>query len=418
MNRRDFLCASAIALAVPRGGVSRVGASGRVAREVFVRSPGKGTAVDACAYYTEAAGGAMVSVEGRMSRSDTVDVCYYRHSTDYGHTWSEPTTRKIQEKRPEGTWRLAPRAGYVDPKTRRYLEFWNEAVLPTDNPLEGLRQWNVFYSVDGVPHQIIHQGAEFDARHPLPGVYTGKNCVMIGDVPCLPLTLKDGSILLPVQVSLFDANGNLYNPGGGYTYTDVAILHGRWKGKVLQWRMADAIKGDPARSTRGMDEGTLATLADGRLIVVMRGSNDRKPELPGYRWISYSHDGGWHWTAPAPWTYSTGEPFYSPSSCSELLRHSNGKLYWLGNICAVSPHGNLPRRPFYVGEVDQDTGLLIRDSLIKVDDLEPGDADILMLSNFYAREDRATRQIALHMTRLFAFKDGWMGDAYLYRIDV
>ena len=46
-----------------------------------------------------------------------------------------------------------------------------------------------------------------------------------------------------------------------------------------------------------MIEGTLATLADGRLIVVMRGANDRKGELPGYRWISYSSDGGWHWTS-------------------------------------------------------------------------------------------------------------------------
>jgi hypothetical protein len=154
------------------------------------------------------------------------------------------------------------------------------------------------------------------------------------------------------------------------------------------------------------------------LIVVMRGSNHRKPQLPGYRWISYSHDCGWHWTPPIPWTYTSGESFYSPSSCSQLLRHSNGKLYWLGNICRENPNNDLPRRPFYVGEVDQNTGLLNRDSLIVVDDREPGDDEILMLSNFYAREDRETHHIALHMTRMFAFKDGWVGDAYLYRIDV
>jgi hypothetical protein len=414
LTRREFLTTSAAVLAVARDGVARE----HVSREIFLRSPGKGTAVSACAYYTQCSGGAMVSVEGRSSRSDTTDAVYCRKSADYGHTWSEPTERKIREKRPEGTWRLAPRAGYVDPHTGRYLEFWNEAVLPTDNPLEGLRQWNVFYSVEGVAHQVIHEGPEFDPRHPLPGVFTGKNCVMLGDVPCLPITLKDGSILLPVQITPLDASGKLYNPGGGYTYTDVAILHAHWKGNSLQWQMAELIKGDPARSTRGMDEGTLGALADGRLIVVMRGSNHRKPQLPGYRWISYSHDGGWHWTAPAPWTYSSGEPFYSPSSCSQLLRHSNGRLYWLGNICRENPNNDLPRRPFYVGEVDQHTGLLIRKSLIVVDDVEPGDDPILMLSNFYAREDRETRQIALHMTRMFALKDGWVGDAYLYRVDV
>jgi hypothetical protein len=420
MTRREFLATSMAGLAP---------FPSRVSREIFIHSPGKGTAVGAYAFYTQLRGGAMVSIETRSSRSDTVDVVYVRHSTDYGHTWSEPTERKTREKRPEGIWRLAPRAGYVDPKTGRYLEFWNEAVLPTDNPMEGMRQWNIFYSLqesipdnhhdlEEVRFEVVQKGKEFSARHPLPGVYTGKNAVMLGDVPSLPITLKNGSILLPAQVAPLGPDGKLYNPGGGYTYTDVAILHGLWKGKHLQWRMAELIKGDPARTTRGMIEGTLASLPDSRLMVVMRGSNDRKHELPGYRWISYSHDGGWHWTPPSPWTYTSGDSFYSPSSCSQLLRHSNGKLYWLGNICSSNPRGNLPRRPFYVGEVDQDTGLLIRDRLILVDDREPGDDEILMLSNFYAREDRETHQIALHMTRMFTFKDGWVGDAYLYRIEV
>jgi hypothetical protein len=241
---------------------------------------------------------------------------------------------------------------------------------------------------------------------------------MLGDVPCLPITLKDGSIVLPVQITPLGPDGNLYNPVGAYTCTDVAVLHARWKGKQLEWKMSDLVKGDPERSTRGMDEGTIETLADGRLILVMRGSNDQKPALPSYRWVSYSRDGGWHWTTPAPWTYAHGEAFYSPSSCSQLLRHSNGKLYWLGNISPTNPRGNRPRFPFFVGEVDQDAGRLIRDSLIQVDDRRPGESEILTLSNFYAREDRETRQIALHMTRLFAFPDGWVGDASLYRIDV
>jgi len=60
----------------------------------------------------------------------------------------------------------------------------------------------------------------------------------------------------------------------------------------------------------------------------------------------------------------------------------------------------------------------IRDSLIRVDDRQRGDDEILMLYSLYAREDRQTRQIALHTTRLFAFKDGWVGDAILYRISM
>src|SRR5690242_1291943 len=60
-----------------------------------------------------------------------------------------------------------------------------------------MRQWNIFYSVDGgVAQQLIQEGVEFNAGHPLPGVYTGRNCVMLGDVASLPLTLPDGSILV------------------------------------------------------------------------------------------------------------------------------------------------------------------------------------------------------------------------------
>ncbi len=395
----------------------RLGAKPEIRREVFLRSPVKGVAVMAFAYYTRKAGGDMVSVEQRWSRSDTIDVAYIRRSSDHGKTWSAPVEQPTGEKRPGGMLRRHLRAGFVDPHTGRYLEFWNEGILPTDDPLEGMRQWNLFYRLDGKAHQIMQSGAEFGPRHPLPGVYTGKNCVMIGDTACVPLGRK-GEILLPVDTTALNPDGSLYNPTGGYTYTDAVVLHGAWRGGRLEWRMAQAVKGDPRRSTRGMDEPTVAELADGRLILVMRGSNDKRPELPGYRWISFSKDGGWTWTEPRPWTYTSGETFYSPSSCSQLLPHPNGRLYWLGNISPGNPRGNRPRYPFFIGEVDRESGLLIRDRVRLVDDRQPGEPELLTLSNFYAREDRETGGVALHMTRLIAQPGGWSGDAMLYRIEV
>src|SRR6185437_9842427 len=120
--------------------------------------------------------------EQRMSRSDTVDVAYYRTSRDYGATWSAPREQRTGEARPEGMWRRHPRCCYLDRRIGRFIEFWVEGVLPHDDPLEGMQQWNVFYRAAGKVHQIIHEGAEFHARHALPGVYTGKNMVMLGDV--------------------------------------------------------------------------------------------------------------------------------------------------------------------------------------------------------------------------------------------
>jgi hypothetical protein len=264
----------------------------------------------------------------------------------------------------------------------------------------------------------VHQGEEFDAWHPLPGVYTGKNCVMLGDSTCRPITTKSGSILLPVQITPLGPDGLYHNPGGGYTYTEAAVLHGRWQGKDLNWRMSDLVKGDPQRSTRGMVEPTIAALDKGWLIMVMRGSNDQKFDLPSYRWVSYSSDGGWKWSTPKPWTYSDGKAFYSASSCSQLLEHSSGKLFWLGNINKSNPRGNRPRYPLVLGQVDSGSGALLRESLLVIDDRQPGDDEILTLSNFYAREDRETQQIIIHMTRLFAFTSGWVGDAQIYRVRV
>jgi hypothetical protein len=53
-----------------------------------------------------------------------------------------------------------------------------EGVLPSDDPLEGLRQWNIYCRVSrdggrsfGPVRQIVHEG-EFDTGHPLPGAWT------------------------------------------------------------------------------------------------------------------------------------------------------------------------------------------------------------------------------------------------------
>jgi hypothetical protein len=416
ISRREFLVASAALVQSTTRGVRR---------ETFLTSPAKGVAVMAYAFYSRHRGGDMISIEQRWSRSDTIDVAYFRRSRDYGETWSAPLEVRTGERRPEGMLRQHPRFGFVDRHARRYVEFWIEGVLPTDDPLEGLRNWNIYYRVSrdggrsfGPRYQVVHAGAEFDARHPLPGVWTGKNAAMLGDMTCVPLGTPDSHILLPIEITPLGPDGKLYNPTGGYTYTDAAVLDGHWRGDRLEWEMSEVIKGDPARSTRGMVEPTIAFLDDGRLLMVLRGSNDRRPEIPSWRWIAFSSDGGRRWTAPEPWTYDKGESFFSPSACSQLLPHSSGRLFWLGNITGENPRGNRPRFPFVIGEVDRRTGRLLRSSVRTIDTLEAGEDPVLSLSNFYAREDRRTREIAVHMTRLFARPGEWAGDAYLYRIDI
>jgi len=169
-----------------------------------------------------------------------------------------------------------------------------------------------------------------------------------------------------------------------------------------------------------MIEPTIAQLKDGRILMVLRGSNQNKPELPGYKWAAYSSDGGRSWTAPVPWTYTDGSNFYSPSACSLLYRHPSGKLLWFGNISPRNPDGNAPRHPLVVGEVDEKTGLLIKDAVVPIIERGPNDTDEVKYSNFYVRQERKTGDMILHLSPLGEGKridhQDMTANAMMYRI--
>ncbi|MDX2178662.1 MAG: sialidase family protein [Bryobacteraceae bacterium] len=391
-----------------------------VRREIFVRSPGPGIAVMAYAYAVDRRGRYMISIEQHWSRSDTIDQAFLRGSEDFGMTWPKIGAKTVTgEKRAGGMWRKHPRGVWVDPVNGRAIDLWNEGTLENDDPLEGLRQWRIFAKLpNGKEGPIVHTGRGFNPEHPLPGVFLGKNSAMLGDQTCRPIRFRD-EVLLPVSIASLGKDGALANPGGGYTYQDTAVLHGKWSADAIEWRMSELIAGDPARSTRGMSEATIAEIADRRVLCVMRGSNDKRPELPGYKWYSISRDGGWRWSKPQPWTDTQGRNFFSPSSCSQLLAHSTGRLYWIGNWTEENPRGNRPRYPLAIAEVDLRSGLVLRESARAIDTLGPGEDPVLSISNFYAREDPWTRDLCVHATRLFAKPDApWVGDAYLYRVTV
>ncbi|MEE2628304.1 MAG: sialidase family protein [Candidatus Latescibacterota bacterium] len=401
-----------------------------ISNEVFVPSPGRGVGVMGGSYYTTRDGLELVSIHSLTSRSDTTEMAYVRRSLNNGQTWDEPQAWPMRFEAEGGTGRRHVRGGYVDPLTGRYIQVWTEGVLPTDEPLEGMRQWKLHYAVseDGghthiVNEQIVCAGDAYDAQHPLPGVYIGQNCVMIGDLGEVPLTRSDGAILVPVQSSPLDENGAYYNPGAGFTYTDCLLLIGRWQSDGhLAWSCSERVCGDPERTTRGLIEPTIAELDDGRLLMVMRGSNDARPAWPGHKWMALSADGGQTWDAPRPWTYTDGQAPFSPSACSQLVPWSDGRLLWLGNICDNNPQGNRPRYPLVLAEVDRQSALLLRDSLQPIDTRGEGEHEMLTLSNFYARADRQTGELLVFLPRFFAQTfdeaDRWTTDLSLIRVGI
>jgi hypothetical protein len=104
---------------------------------------------------------------------------------------------------------------------------------------------------------------------------------------------------------------------------------------------------------------------------------------------------------------------------SQLLRHSNGATYWLGNLPPEYPKGNGPPYPLVIARVNPDSLMLERDSVFVVDTRREGEHPGMTLSNFHAHEDRVTGEIVLHLSRWRTRgPEDWTADALQYRIAV
>lgn len=340
--------------------------------------------------YLKKSGPEMVKVDG--------------YSPDNGLTWTScPANPDFDKDLPHG-YRREPFPIFVDPSNGKIVRVVPSMDTPGLDPniVEPPVALETYYlryrvSVDGgktylFDEPVIQKG--HTAENPFDNVYKGKNGIFMGDVGSQLIRTRKGRILIPAQACKLGTDGKLANPGGGWTYTDVIIVIGRWrKNNRLEWEISQPIEGDPATSTRGMIEPTLAEMPDGRILCVMRGSNggskDPAGALSSYRWYSVSKDGGHHWTKPQPWTYDDGAAFFSPSSMSQLLGHSSGRYFWIGNLSPTNCRGNDPRYPLVIGEVDRKSLKLIKKSVLEIDTKRP-DEDGVNLSHFWTLEDTAT----------------------------
>jgi hypothetical protein len=338
-------------------------------------------------------------------------------SDDNGRSWrKQPMTPDLYAGLPRG-YRRNPVTSVTDHRTGRLLTIVNALDVPDLDPNinEPPIALNTYYlryrvSADGgmtwaKEGPIIVKG-DHDALHPMPGVEIGKNSIFLGDLGCIPIVTRKGQVLVPTQATLLGPDGKLANPGGGYTYMDVIILIGKWKrDHSIEWTMGGRVEADPTLTSRGLFEPTLAELPDGRIMMVMRGSNDAKNKqgkrVPGYKWVSISSDGGRQWTKPEPFAFEDGQPFYSPSAMSTLFKHSSGRIFWFGNITEGNPEGNLPRWPLAVAEVDPVRASLMKNTLLILDQEEPEDKKRgrLDISHFSMLEDRETGEIVLTYPR-------------------
>ncbi len=336
-------------------------------------------------------------------------------SDDNGRTWRAQSPEPDFDADLPENYRRSPYPGFVDPVTKRLLVVVfsmdrEDIDRSVEDPAETASDSYIRYRVseDGgetflFDEPVIQEG-DYDFKHPLEGLHLGKNAIFLGDQGCRPIRTRQGHIIVPTQMTILNDEGEPETFGSGWDYYHCLMLIGSWQDDGrLTWQVSEQIKADPARTVRGLYEPTLAEMPDGRILCVMRGSNglgkDPQYELPSHKWYCVSDDGGFTWSKPEPWQYSNGESFHSPSSMSQLIPHSNGRYYWIGNTSPDNARGNAPRWPIVVGEVDAESMMLIEDTVITMDTRGPDDPEGLQLSNFHAFEDRETGDIVLPMQR-------------------
>ncbi len=332
-------------------------------------------------------------------------------SADNGRSWRPQVWQPDPAAALPHGYRREPVTAVRDPRTDRLLVLFNSLDTPGLDPaaVEPPIAQETYYlryrvSADGgrtwYADEPVIQAGDYHAQHPVAGVWIGTNAIYLGDVGCLPVITQAGEVLVPAQVTVIGADGQLANPAGGYTYTEVVVLIGTWTGEGrLRWTASAQVRGDAFRTTRGLLEPTLVEFADGRLLMVMRGSNggksDPKFALSSRKWFCLSADGGRTWSEPDVWTCTDGAPFFSPSSMSTLFKHSSGRVFWMGNWSATNCEGNLPRWPLVIGEVEPRSRKLVRDTLLTLDTQRSEDEarGRLDLSHFTLLEDRETGEI-------------------------
>jgi hypothetical protein len=199
-------------------------------------------------------------------------------------------------------------------------------------------------------------GVGRNANSPFPEIKLGTNGIWASAATLNELS--NGTLIVPVSYWPLDGRGlptSTMYPVSSYSVN--AVLIGTWNSSYtdLTWRLSDRTMISEQLSTRGLIEPSVIELTSqpGRLLMISRGSNFYRPDLPSRKWKSISNNYGLTWSDPTPFCYDSSTCFYSPSSSSDLVEGPNGRIYWIGNIASGNPYGNDPRNILAIGEIDE-----------------------------------------------------------------
>jgi arylsulfatase A len=352
-----------------------------------------------------------------------------RVSHDDGQTWSPltplPSLVTFPDKASIIDWKFC---GIYDPASERHVSLAIHHVrdMRQGPPRRIYNHSLIRLSYDdgktfGPPHMLRNEGgADFDPEDLLNPDYLENNNGYPGQSI---FRHSNGSLIIPVTNSRIPADvedaplGRTVWPTKGTIGSHCFV--GRWNKdkQAYDWQA-----GKPAWLLRetaynGLLEADVAELTDGRVLIVWRVT--RYKDSPACKYYGVSSDGGLTFTKPRPFTYSNGANFFSTSTFHRLFRSSKTKkLYWIGNIAPEKPtNAGHPRYPLIIGEIDEETLGLKKETVTEVDTRHEGEGKMLQLSNFWIIEHSKTHELEVYLTRLYENPDElFTANCYKYTV--
>lgn len=383
-----------------------------VSKEVFLHKKDGKPPVTGFVTYIEAQKPVLMHCHGWTQFSDGYDDYSVSISEDNGKIWSKEEVRWKSEVVPEGRIRYAEPAAYFDKDTGKLLVITDRALYPKDK-LNIDAEYTLVLDIFDARKRSWAKRKEIS--------FPGQRSPAVSF--SFPIKTRSGRLLFPAMRKVVDADGKpVHYRSSSHTVDELVTLIGEYlKNGEIKWHLGKPLQISPDESSRGLDENTLAELPDGRIAAICRGDNSAYRDRPGYKWLTFSSDGGESWSPPQPLPATGGPPIESGANGSALFRSlKNGKLYWMGSLALDGEHANAnwPRSPLVIVEVQEQPFELKRDTIFVVDRRGPTDSPKVQLSNFRFYQDREAGDVVVFLTRYGERSEKeWMdADYYRYRV--
>ena len=296
------------------------------------------------------------------------------HSDNDGSDWTQEEPFSVIRETEEGIIHEVPQTVFLDARHDIclffYLRRWVKDPHAARQDIKKYSHQLYRISRDGGrtwedEHVLVQKGEEYDQTHYARDIRFGYNA---GFVTNEPIQLRNGKILAPLFLWPWDEKLKAANA----TKKQCAVLIGTWDQTLsrIEWDLGEYTQ--LTDETGSLSEITVAELDDGTILGIMRAGSSSRGGLGKFYCIS--KDGGWTWSVPQRLAYDNGEPLYSPSSISRLIRSSrNGKLYWIANLLPfrqdmyVNTPSNLVRFVLQIAEVNEENYGIKKETMTTID---------------------------------------------------